>query len=368
MGIRVAVVGLGFGTAFAPIYRDHPDVDSVVLCDSEPNRLSEAKAILGIRESSSFETILSDPSIDAVHLLTPVFLHEEQTLACLAAGKHVACAVPMAMSVEGIGRVVDAARASGKRYMMMETAAYTREFFVAEALVASGRLGPITLARADYFQDLEAPYPDYWKRVPPMAYATHAIAPCLKLLGVRCAAVSCIGGGAARENLGVDYPYPLQIAQFRLEGSNAALSVTRAWYQAARQYVEGFAVYGEKMGFEWPQIEGEDPVVFELEPVQSEHRWRAANPTRVPAPFRPDLLPADLAVHADGGHGGSHAHLVHEFVRAVVEDRPSAIDEGVSADWSAPGLVAHQSSLSQGQWMEIPSWAPPTPMAKVPNA
>ena len=37
--IRVAVVGLGFGAEFVPIYLEHPDVQSVAVCDADPERL-----------------------------------------------------------------------------------------------------------------------------------------------------------------------------------------------------------------------------------------------------------------------------------------------------------------------------------------
>src|SRR5688572_22638686 len=38
--IRIAVVGLGFGAAFAPIYQQHPDVESVGICDPDEARLA----------------------------------------------------------------------------------------------------------------------------------------------------------------------------------------------------------------------------------------------------------------------------------------------------------------------------------------
>ena len=38
-GLRVALVGLGFGAEFVPIYLDHPDVESVAICDKDEKRL-----------------------------------------------------------------------------------------------------------------------------------------------------------------------------------------------------------------------------------------------------------------------------------------------------------------------------------------
>jgi len=65
--------------------------------------------------------------VDAVHLLTPVSTHADLTVAALDAGKHVACAVPLATSLDDLRRVVSAQARSGRTYMMMETAAFARE-------------------------------------------------------------------------------------------------------------------------------------------------------------------------------------------------------------------------------------------------
>src|SRR5665213_1085679 len=95
-GLHVAVVGLGFGQAFVSIYRKHPSVSNVAICDPNASLLQEFGDRLGIEERyESLEAVLANDSIDAVHLLTPVPVHVEQTLAVLNAGKHCACAVPM---------------------------------------------------------------------------------------------------------------------------------------------------------------------------------------------------------------------------------------------------------------------------------
>ena len=73
----------------------------------------------------SFEEILDDPEIDAVHLVTPIPLHEEQMVQVLEACRHCACTVPMAISLEGIRGITEAVRKTGKKYMMMETTLYT---------------------------------------------------------------------------------------------------------------------------------------------------------------------------------------------------------------------------------------------------
>jgi predicted dehydrogenase len=357
--VRVAVVGLGFGAAFVPIYQAHPDVERVVLCDPNEARLREMGERFGIEQRfTNLEELLAADACDAVHLLTPVPLHVEQTLAVLAAGKHCACAVPMGTGMDDLRRIIAAARHAGKNYMMMETAVYTREFLFVRELHARGELGTLTFLRGTYFQDLEGAYPAYWRAQPPMHYITHAIAPLLALAGTRAAKVCCFGSGRLRPD--IQQPggnqFPLQTAIFQLAGTNLAAEVTRSWFQTARAYTEAFSAYGDRRGFEWQQLEEEEPLLFTLEPLREGQRGRQVSAARVSAPYRPDLLPAELAWFADGGHGGSHPHLAHEFVRSIVEARPAAIDAVTAADWTAPGICAHISAEREGEAVVIPAF------------
>lgn len=355
--ICIAVVGLHFGAAFVPIYQQHPDVAQVAVCDQDETRLHAVADRFGVVDRfTGLDEVLASDRYDAVHLLTPVPLHVEQTLAVLAAGKHCACAVPMATHMDGLRRIRNAQRRVGKNYMMMETAVYTREFLFAKDLLARGELGSLTFLRGTYYQDLEGDYPVYWRAQPPMHYATHAVAPVLALAGTRAHRVACLGSGRLRPD--IQQPggniFPLQTALFQLAGSDIAAEVTRSWFQTARPYTESFSVYGDRGGFEWQQLEQEDPLVFTLEPAEPSRRGRHVTATRVSVPDRTDLLPEPLARFTQGGHGGSHPHLVHEFVRCIVEGRPPAIDARTAADWTAPGICAHASALQEGAWVTIP--------------
>ena len=57
-----------------------------------------------------------------------------------------------------------------------------------------------------------------------------------------------------------------------------------------------------------------------------------------------------------GGHQGSHAYLVHEFVDAVANNRTPAISTSDAAHWLAAGVIAHKSALRDGEWMKVPDW------------
>lgn len=357
--IRLAVVGLHFGASFVPIYQRHPDVGRVIVCDRDEELMHLVGDKFGIKDRfAGLDELLAADACDAVHLLTPVPLHVEQTLKVLAAGKHCACAVPMATDLDGLHRVLAAQRQSGKNYMMMETAVYTREFLFAEALHRRGELGNLTFLRGTYYQDLEGDYPSYWRMQPPMHYITHAIAPLLALAQTRAEKAFCLGSGRLRPD--IQQPggniFPLQTALFKLAGTNIAAEVTRSWFQTARPYTEAFSVYGDKAGFEWPQLEHEDPLFFILQPLQPKRRGRSVSAERIKPPDRADLLPAEIASFTSGGHGGSHPHLAHEFVRSIIEKRPPLIDALTAANWTAPGICAHESALKEGEGVAVPDF------------
>ncbi len=209
------------------------------------------------------------------------------------------------------------------------------------------------------FQDLEGNYPQYWRAQPPMHYATHAIAPLLALARTSAQKVCCFGSGRLRPDIQQleGNTFPLQTAIFKLYGTDTVAEVTRSWFQTARPHTEAFSVYGDRMGFEWQQVEHEKPLLYVLEAVEHNKRGRAVTAKHVQPPFRPDLLPTDIAHFTlDGGHGGSHPHLVHEFVRSIVEQRPPVIDAFTSADWTAPGICANESSVLGGEAVEVPSF------------
>jgi predicted dehydrogenase len=66
-GIHMAVVGLGFGAEFVPIYLDHPDVASVAICDSDVDRLRSTAARFDVeRTFNHVGEVVASADIDAV--------------------------------------------------------------------------------------------------------------------------------------------------------------------------------------------------------------------------------------------------------------------------------------------------------------
>src|SRR5262245_54797258 len=108
--VRVAIVGLGFGAEFIPIYQRHPGAEMAALCRRDRAGLDEVADAFGIEKRyTSYQELLADPEIDAIHINTPIPEHARQSVEALRAGKHVACTVPMATTYEECEAIVDAA-------------------------------------------------------------------------------------------------------------------------------------------------------------------------------------------------------------------------------------------------------------------
>ena len=72
----------------------------------------------------------------------------------------------------------------------------------------------------------------------------------------------------------------------------------------------------------------------------------------------PDLDAPPLPPSVDpGGHGGSHGHLMNEFVTAILEGRTPLVDIVAALNMTVAGVVAHQSALRDGETLAIPQFA-----------
>jgi predicted dehydrogenase len=361
--IRVAIVGLGFGAEFIPIYQHHPNAEMYAICRRSSKELNECGDKWGIKTRyTDFNKLLQDPQLDAVHINSPIPDHAPQSLAALQAGKHVACTVPMATSVEECKQLVEAQRKSGKVYMMMETVVYSREYLFVKELYDKGELGRIQFLRGSHQQDMDG-WPDYWPGLPPMHYATHCVSPCLAILGKHAESVVCHGSGRIREELISRYnsPFAIETATFKIGGTDVCAEVTRSLFDTARQYRESFDVYGSKKTFEWQQVENEEPMIHTkgLPEPKIPQRVKVPDYARLlPEPVRPFTGRVSDEGHLSfvqgAGHGGSHPHLAHAWLSAILGERPALPDAATSANWTMVGICAHQSALKGGERVMIP--------------
>ena len=367
--VNVAIVGLGFGAEFIPIYQRHPSASLYAICQRSPEKLKQVGDAFKIETRyERYEDLLKDPQVDFVHINTPIPDHGPMAIAALKAGKHVMCTVPMATTVEECQQIVELVQKTGLKYMMAETVVYAREFLYVRDLYQKGDLGRIQFIQASHQQDMDG-WPNYWPGLPPMYYATHCVGPCLALTRAEAEYVSCFGSGRIRDELIPKYnsPFAIETCHIKFRNSDIAARIYRSLFDTARQYRESIDVYGSKKSFEWPLIEGEDPVLHTAKKPEHEIPQRIKVPDfahLLPEPIRPFTTKGvyDLAEHTHlsftqgAGHGGSHPHLAHEFVAALVEGRDPFPNAVQSANWTCVGILAHQSALKGGEIIRLPKF------------
>lgn len=361
---NIAIVGLGFGAEFIPIYKKHPLANMYAICQRNQQKADEIGKAFGIEKVyTDYDELLKDPNVDAVHINTPIQNHAEQSLKALRAGKHVACTVPMATTVEECRAIVEETERTGLTYMMMETVIYSREFLFVKEMYEKGELGKIQFLRASHQQEM-AGWPGYWEGLPPMHYATHCVGPVLALPKAQAEYVSCFGSGRIDEELIPKYgsPFAIETCHIKLKDSDLAAEVTRSLFNTARQYRESFDVYGSKKSFEWTLVEHEDSVIHTGE-----------TPSKVKIPDYAHLLPAEISSFTTAGvydsddnqhlsfiqgsgHGGSHPHLVHEFLTALAVERAPYPDARQSANITCVGILAHESAMNGGEIRYLPEF------------
>jgi len=373
--IRVAIVGLGFGAEFIPIYQAHSHAEMYAICRRDKKELDACGDRFKVKvRYTNYADLLNDPNVDAVHINSPIAEHALQSIMGLKAGKHVASTVPAATTTDECRQIVESQRASGKVYMMMETVVYSREYLFVKQMHDKGELGRIQFLRGSHQQDMDG-WPGYWEGFPPMHYATHCVSPCLAILSkpgkpALAEHVVCHGSGRIRESLIPKYgsPFAIETATFKVRDSDVCAEVTRSLFDTARQYRESFDVSGSKKSFEWQQVENEEPIIH-TKSTPERPLTEAEIPQRVKVPDFAHLLPDPIrrftqpaaiqdAEHLSflqgGGHGGSHPHLAHSWLMAIRGEQPPFPDAPTSVNWTMVGICAHQSALKGGEKIAIP--------------
>ncbi len=143
--VRIGVAGLGYwGPNLARNFGSLSGVELVWCCDSSAEaRERAAVRFPTARFTASLDDLLSDPELDAIAVATPVVTHAELAERVLRAGKHCFVEKPLAQSVAEGGRVLSAARESGRLLMVGHLLEYHPGIRRLKDLADSGELGEI---------------------------------------------------------------------------------------------------------------------------------------------------------------------------------------------------------------------------------
>jgi predicted dehydrogenase len=231
----------------------------------------------------------------------------------------------------------EAVKASGRKYMMFETSCFHEDLHAMRQIYQAGGLGKLLYSEGEYFHYMEEPIPSYkdWRvGLPPQWYPTHSNAYYPGVTAGSFTEVSCLGMPSRINHLQpannrYKNPFGTEIALLRTsEGGMARMAVS--WDSPGHGGEMG-RIRGQKGSF-YGKYDGLEKVLPNMH--------RPALPPGVPA----------------GGHGGSHGHLMNEFVTAILQDRKPLVDIALALNLTVAGIVAHQSALKDGELMKIPQF------------
>jgi predicted dehydrogenase len=385
MGVSLGLVGLGaFGSAFAELFNAHPLVDRLALCDRVPERVAEFAKRESFRakcrDGDTFKSLddLLKTDVQAVVIITQHWLHAKEAVQALEVGKHVYSAVPLLCVPDGdeildwCDRLIRTVSRTGLHYMYGETTYYRPQAMFCRRKAREGAFGHFVYAEGEYFHDVDhglrgvranrmgsvagreylaeltARYGRYVDP-PPMHYPTHSTAGPICVMNAPMKQV-CAFGQPARVHL--DHYEQGALANetgFFLMANGATCRISE-WREIGFPGREIFRVYGTHGSFEhdtWYDKKGGTRLTVD----------------QMRDPLPEEVLKAFVAVSGEskayGGHGGSHAYLVHEFVEALAHDRRPAITAWDAVRYTAAGVAAHKSALQGGALLDVPDWGDP---------
>lgn len=165
----VGVIGLGMGKAH---------LDAAIACGAtvggicdldvqKMNAIADERSIDRSLTFTDYRDLLAVQSINTVIIATPDQLHREMVEAALAAGKHVMCEKPLALSREDLAAIIKAGRSSDKKLMVGQICRFTPGFIKAKEIIDSGEIGELFFVESEYAHDYEHIISaDNWRATP----------------------------------------------------------------------------------------------------------------------------------------------------------------------------------------------------------
>jgi predicted dehydrogenase len=360
--VRVAIIGAGAVSDYhhVPGIRLDPRAELVAACDADAALLEKRRSDWGIdRVTTDYESLCTDPSIDAVIIATPNFTHRPMSLAAARGGKHVMCEKPLGLNAAEVREMAEACQAAGLVHMTAFTYRFAPSMRYLRHLLKSGQLGTPRHFRSQRFLD----WPETswaWRQYKDKAGAgdlfdmtIHRIDFAIDLMGPLDRVCGAVARFAPRDRTADDRPCPPSevddwsslIGEFR----SGATGVWEGTTLAKGYHRDGF-------GHEWAEVNGsEASAVYRLHEPNTLLLGRTGQdlaPVPVPAEF---LKPEGSPREPSQGVPATvfRYDLVWEFVSAIVERRPAvpSFFDGLNAQVVADAVL---ESHAKRTWIDTP--------------
>ena len=174
--MKAAIIGPGLQCRRrAPVIAADPDVELALIAGTSAEGAQSIADECGAKASGNWLDILEDDSINVVLVCTPPHVHEDVTVACLDAGKHVLCEKPLCRTLDEADRMVEAASRSGKILKCGFNHRHHPAIWEAKQRLDRGELGDVMFSRCRYGIIGRPDYVDEWRADPSQAAGGHFI-------------------------------------------------------------------------------------------------------------------------------------------------------------------------------------------------
>lgn len=172
--VRVGMVGYKFmGKAHSNAYRALPmffpqsiKPEMKAICGRDPEALAQAKQQFGWETSETdWKSLIAREDIDLIDINAPSNAHKDIAIAAAAAGKHLFCEKPLALTLKDSKEMLEAAEQAGVKHMVGFNYRFAPAVLLAKKLIDEGRIGKIHHIRAVFLQDwiLDPSFPLVWR-------------------------------------------------------------------------------------------------------------------------------------------------------------------------------------------------------------
>ena len=343
---KVAMVGVGRGTAYGHIFSNHPNTEVVALCDMDEKSLEENGKEFNLSDSALFTDYdgILNTDADIVVIGTPIPFHAEQTIKAMRADKHVLCEVTASDSVESCIKMVDAVRGAKTKFMLAENCCYMQFAIDWDEEIKAGKIGTPFYAEADYIHEIRSLVDGKWRaNRAPLHYCSHSLGPILMWMDDHIVRCTASGTESRSFPLATDGNIDIQVALFET-AKGATIKMARSSIALRHPALCTYNIMGtngflesSRRGYNGKGMRyfaGEDPETgIEIDITTSS----------------PDVTEITL-----GSHGTSEYFLVRDFLKSIENDTTPPIDIVKGMDMTIPGLIAHEAAKKGGTWLDVP--------------
>ena len=359
--LKVGIAGLHRGMYLGEQINMLKDAYVHAVCELDNERLEKAKTSLNNPLTFTDYYDMLDCGLDIVIISSPIQTHVPYSVASLSKNIHTFSEVPAANSLEQCSELIKAVNSSKAKYMMGENCCYMKPHMLVKNMVKAGLFGKLYYAEGWYthfirFMDAPGGWRDkylYGRRGG--TYITHPLGPILDWMDDKVVTVNCVGtGSVVAPEMFVD-----DCSVMLCTTSKGALIKIINDMSSPRPFHGYSALQGTLGAYQpdyWCKCKPERVCIIPPEDARkhAEYEWKSLY--EYENEYMPDIWKNRPKELEEAVHGGADGLMLGDFIKAIVEDKPSPIDVYRALDMTVPGLISDISANQGGIPVAVPDY------------